>query len=72
MSCVLCNGLRHVVERGELWMLALNLNQNLPGKCVLVLNRHCERVAELTAEEWAALHPCVTRTTAALHSLFAP
>ncbi|MDP9479003.1 MAG: HIT family protein [Actinomycetota bacterium] len=68
----MCEGLRHVVERGELWTLALNLNQNLPGRCVLVLNRHCERVSELTAEEWAGLHSYIARVTAALKDLFAP
>ena len=72
MNCNLCEGLRHVVERGELWTLALNLNQNLPGRCVLVLNRHCERVSDLTTEEWADLHPYVARVTAALDDLFAP
>jgi diadenosine tetraphosphate (Ap4A) HIT family hydrolase len=47
-ACNRCHGLRHVVERGEHWTLALNRNQNLPGKSVLVLNRHCERVPDLT------------------------
>ena len=72
MDCRLCDGLRHVVERGESWTLALNLNQNLPGRCVLVLNRHCERVPDLTAKEWAELHPSIARVTAALDGLFAP
>ena len=61
-----------MVERRELWTLAINRNQNLLGKSVLVLNRHCERVLELTAEEWADLHPYVARVTAALDSLYAP
>ena len=61
-----------MVERGEFWTLALNLNQNLPPRCVLVLNRHCERVSELTTEEWIELHPHIARTTVALDGLFAP
>ena len=61
-----------MVERRELWTLAINRNQNLLGKSVLVLNRHCERVLDLTAEEWANLHPYVARVTAALDSLYAP
>jgi diadenosine tetraphosphate (Ap4A) HIT family hydrolase len=64
--------LRHVVERGELWTLALNRNQNVPGKSVLALNRHCERVQDLTAQEWTSLHPYTERITAALDELFAP
>ena len=70
--CNLCENLRHVVERGELWTLALNRNQDLPGKCILVLNRHCERVSDLAAEEWASLHPHMKRVTSALGTLFAP
>lgn len=72
LPCNLCEGLRHVVERAELWTLALNANQNLPGKSVLVLNRHCEHVPDLTAEEWASLRPHTARVTAALDDLFAP
>lgn len=71
-DCNLCDDLRHVVERGEHWTLALNLNQNLPGRSVLVLNRHRESVPEITAEEWNALRPQISRTTAALDDLFAP
>jgi diadenosine tetraphosphate (Ap4A) HIT family hydrolase len=72
LGCGLCEWLRHVVERGEFWTLALNLNQNLPGRCVLVLNRHCEHVSELAAEEWSSLHPYIERVTTALDDLFAP
>ena len=61
-----------MVERGALWTLAINRNQNLPGKSVLVLDRHCERVSDLTPEEWADLYPYVARVTAALDDLFAP
>ncbi len=71
-ACNLCYGLRHFVERGELWTFALNRNQNLPGKSLLVLNRHCERVPDLTAEEWASLRPHTARATAALDYLLAP
>lgn len=71
-DCGLCEGLRHVVERGEHWTLALNLNQNLPGRCVLVLNRHRESVPEVATEEWDALRPEISRVTAALDGLFAP
>ncbi len=71
-DCDLCQRLRNVVERGGFWTLAINRNQNLLGKSVLVLNRHCERLSDLTAEEWADLHPYLARVSAALDGLFAP
>ncbi len=71
-TCNLCDGLRHVVERAELWTPALNANQNPPGKSVLVLSRHCEHVPDLTAKEWASLRPHTASVTAALDDLFAP
>jgi diadenosine tetraphosphate (Ap4A) HIT family hydrolase len=64
--------LRNVVECGELWTLAINRNQNLLGKSVLVLNRHCERVTELSAGEWPDLHRCIARVTTALDVLYTP
>jgi diadenosine tetraphosphate (Ap4A) HIT family hydrolase len=71
-GCALCDGLEHAVERGALWTLALNRNQNLLGKCMLVLNRHAESVASLTPEEWGDLHRWTVRATGALDKLFAP
>lgn len=68
----LCERLRHVVERSELWTLALNRNQDLPGEEMLVLNRHCERGPDQTSQEWAFLHPLAKRVTSALGDLFAP
>ena len=51
MVCGVCEGLHHAVERGEYWTLALNRNQNLLGKSMIVLNRHRESVPELDTEE---------------------
>jgi diadenosine tetraphosphate (Ap4A) HIT family hydrolase len=68
VRCALCERL----ERGERWTLALNLNQSLPGRCVLVVNRHIEDVAELCAEEWSDLQRQIRRTSDALAALFAP
>lgn len=70
--CNLCENLRHVVERDELWTLALNRNQDLPGKAMPVLNRHCGRVADLTEREWASVRPYTERVKSALDNLFAP
>jgi diadenosine tetraphosphate (Ap4A) HIT family hydrolase len=71
-ACALCDDLKYIVERGPLWTLALNLNQSLPGRCVLVLNRHAEDVRELAVEEWSDLHRQIARATAALDTLFDP
>lgn len=70
--CPLCSDLSYIVERAARWTLALNLNQNLPGRCVLVLNRHLESVRELAAEEWIDLHRQIITATAAIDALFAP
>ena len=54
------------------WRLVVNRNQNLLGKCMLVLRRHLESVPELAPEEWVDLHPQVQKIHAALRLAFAP
>ena len=49
-----------------------NYNQNLLGKLLIVLKRHEEQVAKLSAAEWHELHAQVQRTTEQLRSAFAP
>lgn len=71
-GCSLCERLSYVVEWGELWTLALNLNQNLPGRCVLVLNRHSVDVRDLGPEEWVDLRAWIRRTASALDALLVP
>ncbi|MDQ3855853.1 MAG: HIT family protein [Chloroflexota bacterium] len=71
-QCPLCSDLRYIVERSASWTLALNLQQNLPGRCVLVLNRHLESVRELEVEEWRELHRQLARATTAIDALFDP
>ncbi|XVU30034.1 HIT family protein [Actinoplanes sp. CA-054009] len=61
-----------VIEAGPLWTLAVNRNQNLLGKCMLVANRHVESVPALTRDEWLDLHHQIGRVTAALDELFQP
>jgi hypothetical protein len=45
-----------VVERGELWTVGVNRNQNLLGKSLIVLNRPEVSVVGLTVQEWLDLH----------------
>lgn len=72
-QCGLCSPeLAPVLAQGERWLVVLNRNQNLLGKCLLVLRRHIEAVRELTPEEWMELHEQLSRTTEALSLTFRP
>jgi diadenosine tetraphosphate (Ap4A) HIT family hydrolase len=61
-----------VILAGPLWTLAVNRNQNLLGKTMLVTTRPVEAVPALRADEWLDLHHQITRLTTALDSLFHP
>ena len=61
-----------VVEGGPTWTIAVNLNQNLLGKTMIVLNRRCRSVTDLTPAEWTDLHAQIRRLRVALDSLFEP
>jgi diadenosine tetraphosphate (Ap4A) HIT family hydrolase len=61
-----------VVERGELWTVAVNRNQNLLGKCLVVLNRPEVSVVGLSVPEWMDLHRQMARLRVAIDDLFAP
>jgi diadenosine tetraphosphate (Ap4A) HIT family hydrolase len=72
-ACVLCGPLRTpVLGEGVRWRVALNLNQNLLGKCIVVLRRHEEQVTRLTSAEWADLHEHIRDTTARLRAAIEP
>ncbi|HKA12988.1 MAG TPA: hypothetical protein VKI99_21210 [Candidatus Dormibacteraeota bacterium] len=60
------------IEAGKRWSLVLNRNQNLLGKCMVVLNREETVVTRLTGAEWSDLRRYLRRVTAALDSLFQP
>ncbi len=61
-----------LIERGRLWTIALNSNQNLLGKCFILLNRPCRVVTEVEPDEWSDLFRQISRVKLALDSLFAP
>jgi diadenosine tetraphosphate (Ap4A) HIT family hydrolase len=71
-SCGLCHGAWWRVWRAPDWSLYLNDNQNLLGKVMLVLNRHCESVLELTPDEWMQLRTEVRDAELGLDRLFRP
>ena len=61
-----------VVERGGMWTIAVNRNQNLLGKTMLVLERSCESVVHVTDHEWHEVHRQLRRVCRALDVLFEP
>jgi diadenosine tetraphosphate (Ap4A) HIT family hydrolase len=61
-----------VVEDRGSWSLAVNVNQDLLGKTMLVLNRPCTAVIEVQPGEWADLHDELRRLVPALAGLFQP
>jgi diadenosine tetraphosphate (Ap4A) HIT family hydrolase len=72
-ACNLCRAdLEPVLMRDHLWHLILNHNQDLLGKCFLVLGRHEEQISNLTALEWSALHDHIRSTTQMLTQVFQP
>jgi diadenosine tetraphosphate (Ap4A) HIT family hydrolase len=61
-----------VVAEGDTWTIAVNRNQDLLGKTMVVLRRPCTAVVDLTPEEWASLHKEIQRVVAALSEMFYP
>ncbi len=61
-----------VIERGQHWTIATNLNQNLIGRLIVVAARDVDSVTALSPGEWQDLHRHVGRTRVALDALFQP
>ena len=61
-----------VIDERPHWTLAVNRNQNLLGKCMVVLRRPCTAVVELERVEWTDLHTELARLIPALDRLFGP
>jgi len=61
-----------ILEHGVYWTAALNRNQNLLGKVMLVVNRPVDQVILLQDKEWEDLHRQARRVTAALTAVFHP
>ena len=72
-TCPLCGALQtSVLHETAYWRVALNRNQNLLGKLIVVLRRHVEDVTLLSGEEWADLRGEVQWATDRLRRAFAP
>jgi diadenosine tetraphosphate (Ap4A) HIT family hydrolase len=61
-----------VIDEAPNWTLAVNRNQNLLGKVMLVARRPVSSVVDLRAEEWLELRHEIGRLCAALDALFQP
>jgi diadenosine tetraphosphate (Ap4A) HIT family hydrolase len=74
MSCALCASVLEtpVLRESRHWRTALNRNQNLLGKTIVVLRRHEEDVAALTRSEWAELQSELGAVTSGLRAAFRP
>jgi diadenosine tetraphosphate (Ap4A) HIT family hydrolase len=72
-SCALCGSLETPsLHETRFWRTALNRNQNLLGKLIVVLRRHEEQVAALSSEEWGELQDHVVWATERLRAAFSP
>ena len=74
MACALCAPELQtpVLRESHHWRTALNRNQNLLGKTIVVLRRHEEAVAALSADEWTELQGELGWVTERLRRAFAP
>ena len=60
------------VEARSTWTIAVGSDQQQLGSAVILLNRPCESVADLTAAEWMDLHTHLQRVHRALDQLLSP
>lgn len=61
-----------VIEERKFWTLAVNRNQDLLGKSMVVLRRNCTAVVDVREEEWTDLRHELRRLVPALSDLFSP
>jgi diadenosine tetraphosphate (Ap4A) HIT family hydrolase len=72
-DCAICGALETpVLHETAHWRTALNRNQNLLGKLIVVLRRHEEDVTALSADEWSDLRGEIRWATARLRRAFEP
>jgi diadenosine tetraphosphate (Ap4A) HIT family hydrolase len=73
-GCALCREQLEtpVLLESQLWRIALNENQNLLGKTIIVLRRHLEDAARLTPAEWAELRQHIWIVQSSLRRAFTP
>lgn len=64
-KCCWCNltpeEKRYLISENQFWALYLADEQSYVGQCVLILQRHCHSLSELTKDEWDVLHMMITK-----------
>jgi diadenosine tetraphosphate (Ap4A) HIT family hydrolase len=72
MKCVFCQGLDStaLVNQTKHWSVFLSYDQTYLGRCIIVLNRHCEDLAELKPEEWKEFSDLVKKLEFVLRKTF--
>ena len=72
-NCDWCNlseeDRRYQVYESKSWSVFLSDEQDYVGRCILVLNRHCGSLLELTEDEWCELRNLICRLEACLKSV---
>lgn len=73
-SCPLCLPVLQtpILHEARFWRTALNRNQNLLGKLIVVLRRHEEDVTRLSRDEWGELRDEAAWAVERLRAAFAP
>ncbi len=73
-ECALCRPRLEtpVLRESTSWRIAVNRNQDLLGKSIVVLRRHEEAVVRLTREEWSDLRTEIGWITERLQGAFEP
>ena len=71
-NCTWCNiseeEKKYLIVQSQYWSVYLADKQDYIGRCILVLNRHCESLSKLDDEEWAELKVLIERLEAAITS----
>ena len=71
-DCGICSGLRHRLLQTDNWIVALNLNQDRLGKCMIALRRHETDALALTPVELDELWNVARATRDAISAAFSP
>lgn len=60
---------KYLLFQSQYWSVYLADEQDYIGRCILVCNRHCASLSELTIEEWGELGEIVKKTEVCMKSV---
>ena len=72
MTCISCDNdfSEYEISQTTYWKIFISEDQELIGRSIIFLKRHCLSLSELTAEEWFDLHHVVKLYESALKKSF--